>query len=333
MYGHDDTSPDTRFVLQSSTNLSARSSSDDALSRSKLEPVKTWEVSLAELYPYPSLFIGMTAQQQFQFSDQYKVKIQEKLQVLIELQELLPVFTLRSRPEETNKLLTTSNLRKMVDAAEEAAWLYDNRDDLHPIRYGAAMAVAVPAPGPSDTAPGYTIQILQSSQVKALEYGASQDAVCQLASKVLALKHQRGGIHDKVMEGEETYPDTSETTTITNSLGKEVTENGSDADNKEPEPAHFGSSVEREVEVLAVVQVDQFGIPHVPFAPARSFLVENGFGDSLVILTTLEEYSTDERKASNKTKPGSQNSIDSDRLAVEVVRADKLAPFVPEWLA
>jgi len=39
-----------------------------------------------------------------------------------------------------------------------------------------------------------------------------------------------------------------------------------------------------DVRVEMVVQVDQFGILHAPFASARAFLVEYGHGDATVLV-------------------------------------------------
>lgn len=66
----------------------------------------------------------------------------------------------------------------------------------------------------------------------------------------------------------------------------------------------LASKLERGDTVLAWVMVDQFGIPHAPFCAARSFLTEQGYGQSLVILTT-------------------------QALKVVVVEARELAPYTP----
>jgi hypothetical protein len=75
--------------------------------------------------------------------------------------------------------------------------------------------------------------------------------------------------------------------------------------------------------VLAVLLVDQFGIPHGMFAQARAFFVEHGFGDCQVLLTTMTTASAMEG-----------NGNDGDRLASACVRcipARDLAPLVPEF--
>ena len=46
---------------------------------------------------------------------------------------------------------------------------------------------------------------------------------------------------------------------------------------------------DKSAEVLMIVQADQYGIAHAPFAPARSFLSEHGYGDCKIMLHSIEE--------------------------------------------
>ena len=223
MSGHPAVGRDTRIVMQSKNMHS--------------EPLV---LSLAELYPFPSIYTGLNPRDQ--------VKLGETIQqsVRIELEQL-------HVPRMPEPLLI-----RLVQAARQACEM-DTRDSLHAIRYGAAMAIE------TDKSNG-TVEILQASQIKALEYSSTLDAVCQLASQALSLTRKGAGQRDAPR-------------------------------------------------VLAVVQVDQFGIPHGPFAQARAFLVEHGFGDCQIILTT-----TKARDAGNTAK-----------TLVQTVAARDLAPFVPEF--
>lgn len=184
--------------------------------------------TLGELHPYASIYIGMSPQQQMDFGTKHQLKVQTEIEKL----ELLE--------------LTEEHVLQLVRAARSACQL-DTKDSVHSIRYGAAAALQ------SHDA---HVHFIQASQVKALEYGCTQDAVCQLASHLLA-------------------------------------------------PSNHN------LKVVAVVQVDQFGIPHGPFAQARSFLAEHGFGDVHVILSTMDPV--------------------DGHISVKTVAAKTLAPYVPEF--
>jgi cytidine deaminase len=78
--------------------------------------------------------------------------------------------------------------------------------------------------------------------------------------------------------------------------------------------------------VIALVQVDQFGIPHAPFGAARSLLVEYGLGHVLVVLTrTTSTIGTIATTAMTST-----NAAD---YSVVVVPAAELAPYVPDMFS
>lgn len=207
MYGHEATNPNTRIVMQSHDPAS--------------EP---WSLTLEELYPYPSIYCGMEAKDQLAYGVAYEEEVENALSHLA-----VPG-------------LFSDQLYRLVEAAHHAS-LRDDKDSLHPMRYGAAMAVEIQG----------SIEIIQATQIKALEYGSTQDAVCQLASHVLHNRAER---------------------------------------------------------ILAVTQVDQFGIPHSPFAPARSFLLEHGLGDCPVVLTVRD--------------------VDG-HVSVQAVPARELAPFAPHF--
>ena len=223
MSGHPAVGRNTRIVMQSN-NLQS----------------KPLIMSLAELHPCPSIYSGLGPKEQ--------VKLGESIQQSVRSQ-----LGQCHVPDLSKRLLAN-----LITAAHQACDM-DVRDSLHPIRYGAAMAI--------ETNKGNgTIEIIQASQVKALEYSSTLDAVCQLVPQILSLTRKRTEHKDAPR-------------------------------------------------VLGVVQVDQFGIPHGPFAQARAFLVENGFGDCPIILTTMNE---------------DQTKNDSSAL-IQVVAARDLAPRVPEF--
>lgn len=183
--------------------------------------------TLSELIPYPSIFAGMPPEEQLEWGKKHQSIARQQLATI----------SIPGLPQST--------AQKLIEAARNATDL-DTRESVHAIRYGASIAISVEG----------NVEILQASQVKALEYSSTQDAVCQMSFQVL----------------------------------KKV---------------HGNSSAK----VLAVVQVDQFGIPHGLFAPARAFFVEHGFGDCNVILTSLEDGVP----------------------KVRTVAAKRLSPLVPEF--
>jgi cytidine deaminase len=214
MYGHSACSPETRVVLQS------------ALQKEHPWP---WILTLRELYPYPSIYMGLNVKGQLQLGHLYANEhVQDDAS--------LELSGLSQKNIEVDRL---------VQAAQKATE-FDDRDVLHAMRYGAAAAILL-----EDD----TIEIVTASQRKAVEYGASLDAVTQLV------------------------------------------------------PQLFKPDGTRQ-QVLAITLVDQFGVAHAPFAAARGFLVEHGFGDCVCILIARGENGKLYRKA---------------------VPANDLAPFVPHF--
>lgn len=61
-----------------------------------------------------------------------------------------------------------------------------------------------------------------------------------------------------------------------------------------------------------LVQVDQFGIAHAPFAPARAFLAEEGYGDVAILMHSF----------------ASQDNC----LTLHTNKASELAPMAPEFV-
>ena len=64
---------------------------------------------------------------------------------------------------------------------------------------------------------------------------------------------------------------------------------------------------------LQIVQVDQFGIAHPPFAPGRAFLVEHGYGHVSVVMHVFD--------------------LKQKSLMWKTVKASELAPMVPDFVA
>lgn len=112
---------------------------------------KPWVSSLQELYPHPSLYM--------------KLSVEEQLirgPVLAEEQQGFI-------PTTTDSPFSPDDVRQVIQAAQEAAQ-DDHRDVVHPIRYGAAILTK-----------NHGI-LHAAAQRKALEYGATQDAVAQVLS-------------------------------------------------------------------------------------------------------------------------------------------------------
>ena len=176
------------------------------------------KTTLRQLFPYPSPYARLTASQANDFGSSFKGTKKEKRTSLSE--------------SAVEQLMTSARKSSLKDALT----------NLHPIQFGAAVLFD------DDT-------IVVAHQKKALEYGASLDAVSQLAP-------------------------------------------------------HIEQSSARPV---ALVQVDSFGIAHAPFASARAFLSEHGYGDCLVI---VHSYNQDEHPA----------NLDE----IVDVPAYELAPDVPD---
>lgn len=70
---------------------------------------------------------------------------------------------------------------------------------------------------------------------------------------------------------------------------------------------------------VMLVQADQYGIAHAPFAPARSFLSEHGFGETLVLL--------------HETPHLNDASESMNEWRLKEVRVSELASNSPDWVA
>ena len=185
-----------------------------------------WIVTLRELYPYPSLYNRLSVEEQLRIGKEWDLDLEREI---VDLD--VPGM---------NHAQVMQLLRAARQATEQ-----DDHDSLHPIRYGAAVAIQS-----EDDKNDTIVEIQSAAQRKALEYGCSLDAVCQLACYLVV-----------------------------------------------------------DQKALCIVQVDQYGIVHAPFAPARSFLVEHGFADCPCLVMSRQE----------------------DGPTVQAVLAESLAPYIPKF--
>eukprot|EP00644_Phytophthora_capsici_P015416 jgi/Phyca11/507075/fgenesh2_kg.PHYCAscaffold_24_\ len=171
--------------------------------------------TLAELYPFPSLYDRVPRSQVLPFAHEFCAKFANELQPQ-EGETVAPFAKLqlaKMTPGEQQVYLQALN------ATEK-----DARDDLFPLRYAAGTKF-------SDG------EVRVTWQHKTLEYGSSLDAVSKLIPFV----------EDKQ------YP------------------NGQKEEQKPVKPEFL-------------MQVDQFGILHAPFARARAYFFEFGFLDVPVLV-------------------------------------------------
>ena len=205
-----------------------------------------WEVvrtTLCELYPHASPYTRLTAGESFKLGTRLSAA----------------AASMKDDDDdnfvrEKGKLSKTT--RALIQKATAAAQEGNDRSELHPIQYGAAVL--------------FTDGSVQTAcQMKTLEYGCSLDAVTQLATSIgEKMKVQVNG----------------------NGHGNDNGDGNGDGENK---PEIYAG-----IRPRLLVQTDQFGVVHTPFASARAFLSEFGYGDCGVLvkgsgspgLTGLEEH-------------------------------------------
>ena len=193
------------------------------------EQWETTKTTLHHLYPLPSPYARLTASQA----------------------NALGIIFSESVVEKTNRTtdlwIRESAVLHLLAAARKASH-YDTRIGLHPIQYGAAVLFD------DDT-------IVSGHQKKALEYGATLDAVTQLAP---------------LIEKSKARP-------------------------------------------VALAQVDSHGVAHAPFAPARAYLSEHGYGDCRILIHSYQycENFADDAKV----------TISGDIMSILV---SDLAPVAPD---
>ena len=315
MYGHPATSPETVFVLQSSSSSTAPNHT-------------VWKINLRDLYPFPSIYMKWTTEQQVAFGTHH---IEQQQQQQQRQQQPLPNPTLWSWMKEADLLAQVDTVvsihswwfQAVLEAAHQAT-RYDERDDVHPIRYGAAALVVRRnhhhEQQPDDTTPTTTttttgpLQIVSARQLKALEYGATQDAVSQLLPQLLPHPPHEDAEDDPV---------------VLAGLDHDKAPNSSNPPSHEPKTTVIGPP-------LLLVQVDQFGIPHAPFAAARSLLVEHGLGTTPCLLASLAEHQQrQEEQFQDQEEPHSSfnRTTNHSSLTAHIVLAQDLAPYVPNFRA
>jgi hypothetical protein len=130
------------------------------------------------------------------------------------------------------------------------------------------------------------MSIVTAVQYPAVEYGCTQDAVCRLLAKV----------------------DRDSTDASASSLQAQS-------------PQSFVAPIARS-KIQVLLQVDQWGIVHAPFAVARSALVEHGHDDcSVIVATTI-------MTCPSTAMPHNDPMLETVRIEAVVARA--LAPMVPD---
>ena len=121
---------------------------------------KPWISNLQSLYPHPSPYMKLTVEEQIEKGTAWK-----RSGKLWEIKEQVAKDTLP---------FTAAHVQQVLRAAQQAAE-DDCRDVVHPIRYGAALLLIK-----KDSL--HNPVVIQAAQRKALEYGATQDAVAQCMS-------------------------------------------------------------------------------------------------------------------------------------------------------
>jgi cytidine deaminase len=223
LYCHPATLPSTKVVMQAAPASS--SSCDPPNSTAAASASSTWTLTLEDLYPYPSCYIrkGLTSLQ----SSRMGQALEETMDVLLSHLVIPGLFG--------------DQTRALLNAAHRASLRDDSHDrQLHPIQYGAAMAVLLLDED--------RLEYWEAHQLKAYEYGGSQDPVCQLVARAVR---------------------------------RAKTDNNAGDDHHHNHDATLIATIK----VLAVCQVDQYGIPHAPYGAARACMVEHGFGDAQVVVT------------------------------------------------
>ncbi|KAL7564682.1 hypothetical protein ACA910_021237 [Epithemia clementina (nom. ined.)] len=343
MYGHEATTPETVVIMQSSTSSTTTiaTTASSSSSSNDRNHQKILKLSLRELYPYPSIYMGWSTRQQQLFGqavvsaataastaaassyhgvvDDQPRKIRHPRLPNLPLPTTLTMTTttdteiypsITSQEQQVVAAVHPNVLHQVLVAACAAAQ-DDHRDEVHPIRYGAAAAIWIPEQTPQrpnhnnkdGTSNLGEFRIVSACQQKALEYGATQDAVCQLLPQLLL----------RVLPKEQQSP--------------QQAEGGHDPTREKPNSNLTIPHV--------LVQVDQYGIPHAPFAAARSLLVEHGLGHTPCLVATTyvgdpNEVLSGSHRSSSDTQ---QDDNDKDLIQMHIVLAQDLAPYVPNFRA
>lgn len=340
LYGHAAVDPvHTRIVLQSSSAAAARMSrrGGGGGGGGESPPPFVQVRSLVELYPYPSVTARCrTTADAMQRS--------QRLAPLLHAWWATATATNHNQPPTHADVLchatglSWGEIRRLVVAAHQAAVeLTPALDSIYPIRYGAAAVVttvttttttaaavvpAKPPPDDDDThqeeeqpkrplqsppLPPEQTRVVTATHLPALEYGCSQDAVCRLLASIPPVTHTQ----------------TQDVTTTTKNNNNIFAEDDTAVVAPPVGCTTITTTTTTTSTIRAVVQVDQWGIVHAPFATARSLLVEHGYG-TCPVLVLIAVYANDEEIMDAHPKDSVAGSI-----RVEAVPASTLAPWVP----
>mmetsp|Transcript_13811 Transcript_13811/g.21047 ORF Transcript_13811/g.21047 Transcript_13811/m.21047 type:complete len:391 (-) Transcript_13811:327-1499(-) len=187
---------------------------------------KTIKTTLNELYPYPSPYTYLNG----------------KESAILGKKRLKSVFHLTDNVDY-------ELCQQLIQCASKAAQRGNDREELHPIQYGAAVLFD-------------NDEIVTGIQRKCLEYGCSQDAVLQL-STMLESKPQQPKI---------------------------------------------------------LVQTDQYGVIHTPFATARAYLSEFGYGRCRVLVAQYHSIDSNEHEDAAK----------EEWYDIQDVSVDDISPSAPD---
>lgn len=220
-----------------------------------------WEVVktlLPKLYPHASPYTRLSSSESIQLGAQLK-----KSEVFYDEESMLHV--------------SAEEILRLVGKATDAARIGDDRSELHPIQYGAAILFE---DGSVETA----------YQRKTLEYGCSLDAVTQLAVNM----EKKARTHAEV-----------------DSQGKSYSDESSGERDKIPS-----------ITPKVLVQTDQYGVIHAPFASARAFLSEFGYGNcGVLIQKVIASCSAVEANAEQDHSPSTQ---------IAYMKVQDIAPNAPD---
>ena len=232
MIGHSYINPESVSVVTAGSlcrrkecclDIGTRSNSDDIdklqngciLAGKKFHDWEVVRTTLVELYPHPSPYTRLNASES------------AKLGKLLSMSSSKEKMNLSTSLNDERILSKEEQI--LVSEATKAATKGNDRSELHPIQYGAAVLFD---DGSIDTA----------CQRKSLEYGCSLDAVTQLALSIERKRNRENG-HALV------------------------------------------------VRPKLLVQTDQFGVIHTPFATARAYLSEFHCGDCQVLVQQVVQES------------------------------------------
>jgi hypothetical protein len=217
----------------------------------------TVKTSLIKLYPHPSPYTRLDARQCAKLGPRLSNKI--------------------SQIQKQASFALSPEAQNLIVKATEAANRGNDRSQLHPIQYAAAVLFE-----------DGTIQT--ACQRKCLEYGCSLDAVTQLGT---------------YMEKER---DQAQTQTLEKRNDNSV--------------VHVGFSIP-----ILLVQTDQFGVLHAPFATARAYLSEFGFGDMKVLIS---QPCRDKNGITSTKGSAEEGSEEENNVQILEVTVRDLAPSAPD---